>query len=82
MIAFAQTLPHGKEVAFGIVMIQSMVVSFGFILPTNAPQNMLCYATGAFSTAQFAKVGVTLTLVGLGLIILFSATIWPMMGLV
>jgi di/tricarboxylate transporter len=43
---------------------------------------MLCYATGAFSTAQFAKVGVTLTLVGLGLIILFSATIWPMMGLV
>lgn len=36
---------------------QSFVVSFGFILPTNAPQNMLCYGTGAFTIAQFAKVG-------------------------
>jgi anion transporter len=80
MIAFAETLPYGRETAFGIVMIQSMVVSFGFILPTNAPQNMLCYATGAFSTMQFAKVGIVLTLAGLGLLVLFSATIWPMMG--
>ncbi|KAA3497963.1 hypothetical protein DXM27_24820 [Rhizobium rhizogenes] len=81
MIAFAQTLPHGEEVAFGIVMIQSLVVSFGFILPTNAPQNMLCYATGAFTTGQFAKVGLAVTVAGLLLLVLFSATIWPMMGL-
>lgn len=80
MMAFAQTLPVSKETAFGIVMIQSMVVSFGFILPTNAPQNMLCYGTGAFTTAQFAKVGVVLTLAGFLLILLLSATIWPMMG--
>ncbi|WP_201451766.1 SLC13 family permease [Rhodovarius lipocyclicus] len=80
MVAFAQTLPYGKETAFGIVLIQSFVVSFGFILPTNAPQNMLCYGTGAFSIAQFAKVGVVVTVAGLGLIVLFSATIWPMMG--
>ena len=69
-----------KETAFGIVMIQSFVVSFGFILPTNAPQNMLCYGTGAFGTSQFAKVGLLLTLAGLGLILLLSATLWPMMG--
>ena len=80
MIAFAQTLPFGQETVFGIVMIQAMVVSFGFILPTNAPQNMLCYATGAFSTLQFAKVGIVVTLAGLALLVLFSATIWPMMG--
>ncbi len=80
MIAFANTLPFGKETAFGIVMIQSLVVSFGFILPTNAPQNMLCYGTGAFSTIQFAKVGVVMTLAGLMLLVLFAATVWPMMG--
>lgn len=79
-IAFAQTLPVSKETAFGIVMIQSFVVSFGFILPTNAPQNMLCYGTGAFNTMQFAKVGVVMTLAGLALILLLSATVWPMMG--
>ncbi|MFH5926673.1 anion permease [Roseomonas xinghualingensis] len=81
MIAFAQTLPFERETIFGIVMIQAMVVSFGFILPTNAPQNMLCYSTGAFSTREFAKVGIVLTVAGLALLVLFSATIWPMMGL-
>ncbi|MGK7865421.1 SLC13 family permease [Falsiroseomonas sp. E2-1-a4] len=80
MIAFAQTLPFGPQTIFGIVMIQAYVVSFGFILPTNAPQNMLCYGTGAFTTMQFAKVGVVMTVAGLGLILLLSATIWPMMG--
>ena len=80
MIAFTQTLPVSKETAFGIVMIQSMVVSFGFILPTNAPQNMLCYGTNAFSTPQFAKVGLVITFSGLGLILLLSATVWPWMG--
>ena len=80
MIAFTQTLPFGPQAAFGIVLIQSFVVSFGFILPTNAPQNMLCYGTGAFSTIQFAKVGVVMTVVGLALIWLLSVTLWPMMG--
>lgn len=81
MIAFTQTLPVSPETAFGIVMIQSFVVSFGFILPTNAPQNMLCYGTNAFNTAQFAKVGIVVTLAGLGLILLLSATLWPAMGM-
>ncbi len=80
MIAFANTLPYGKETAFGIVLIQSFVVSFGFVLPTNAPQNMLCYGTGSFTIAQFAKVGTVVTVAGLLLIVLLSATIWPMMG--
>ena len=79
-ITLTQTLPVSPETAFGIVMIQSFVVSFGFILPTNAPQNMLCYGTNAFNTAQFAKVGVVVTLAGLGLILLLSATLWPAMG--
>lgn len=80
MIAFSLSLPVPRETAFGIVLIQSFVVSFGFILPTNAPQNMLCYGTGAFALTQFAKVGIVMTVAGLALILLLSATVWPMMG--
>ncbi|WP_207553612.1 SLC13 family permease, partial [Teichococcus deserti] len=80
VIAFSQTLPVAANTAFGIVLIQSFVVSFGFILPTNAPQNMLCYGTGAFAMTQFAKVGLIVTIAGFALILLLSATIWPMMG--
>ena len=80
MIAFTKTLPVSPETALGIVMIQSFVVSFGFILPTNAPQNMLCYGTNAFTVDQFAKVGIIITLAGLGLILLLSSTLWPAMG--
>lgn len=80
MIAFAQTLPVEAHTAFGIVLIQSFVVSFGFVLPTNAPQNMLAYGTGSFSVPDFAKVGVLITLGGLALIVLLAMTVWPMMG--
>ncbi len=80
VIAFSQTLPVSQNTAFGIVLIQSFVVSFGFILPTNAPQNMLCYGTGAFRLTEFAKVGLVITVAGYALILLLSVTIWPMMG--
>lgn len=80
MIAFTQTLPVSPETAFGIVMIQCFVVSFGFILPTNAPQNMLCYGTNAFTVSQFAKVGIVVTVFGLGWILVLSSTVWQWMG--
>ncbi|QDQ88221.1 DASS family sodium-coupled anion symporter [Alcaligenaceae bacterium SJ-26] len=81
VIAFAQTLPYETPILFGIVFIQSMVVSFGFILPPNAPQNMLCIATGAFSTAQFARIGLATTVIGLLLVTLLSLTYWPLIGI-
>lgn len=80
VIAFARTLPVAPETGFGLVLIQGFVVSFGFVLPANAPQNMLCYGTGAFTTAQFAKLGVLATIIGFGLILLLSVTFWPAMG--
>lgn len=80
VIAFSQTLPYDRATMFGIVFVQSMVVSFGFILPPNAPQNMLCIATGAFDTTQFVKVGLIITIVGLLLVTLLSVTYWPLLG--
>jgi anion transporter len=80
MIAFAQQLPPSTGNAFGIVLIQQFVVSIGFILPMNAPQNMLCYGTGAFDTRTFALIGVPLTIAGYLVILALSATVWPAMG--
>lgn len=80
-IALASTLdlPGG---GIGFVIIQQFVISFGFLLPVSAPQNMLAYGTGAFTTKQFLKAGIPLTIVGYLLILLLSATYWKWMGLV
>lgn len=79
-IALAATLdvPNG---GIGFVVIQQFVICFGFLLPISAPQNMLAYGTGAFSTRQFLKAGIPLTIVGYLLILLLSATYWQWIGL-
>ncbi len=65
----------------GFVLIQQFVISFGFLLPVSAPQNMLAYGTGAFGVKDFLKSGVPLTIIGYLLILLFSATYWQWVGL-
>ena len=80
-IALAATLdvPNG---GLGFVVIQQFVICFGFLLPVSAPQNMLAYGTGAFTTQQFLKTGIPLTVIGYLLVLLFSATYWNWLGLV
>jgi anion transporter len=80
-IALAATLPVPDQ-GLGFIIIQQFVISFGFLLPVSAPQNMLAYGTGTFTTKQFLKVGIPLTLVGYVLVLIFSATYWNWMGLV
>ncbi|PIC96623.1 hypothetical protein CSV69_06760 [Sporosarcina sp. P26b] len=65
----------------GFVLIQQFVISFGFLLPVSAPQNMLAYGTGAFTVKDFLKTGVPLTVIGYLLILLLSATYWQWIGL-
>lgn len=78
-IALSTTLPDVNHVGF--VLIQQFVISFGFLLPISAPQNMLAYGTGAFTTKDFLKSGIPLTIFGYILILLFSATYWKWIGL-
>ncbi|MCG7343568.1 anion permease [Sporosarcina sp. ACRSL] len=65
----------------GFVLIQQFVISFGFLLPVSAPQNMLAYGTGAFTVKDFLKSGIPLTVIGYLLILLFSVTYWKWIGL-
>jgi di/tricarboxylate transporter len=53
-----------REGGLGFVVIQQFVISFGFLLPVSAPQNMLGYGTGAFTAKQFLKTGIPLTVLG------------------
>jgi anion transporter len=66
----------------GMTMILQFVVSFGFILPVNAPQNMVAYSTDTFEVKDFIRTGIPLTFIAYGLIIVFSATYWKFLGLV
>ncbi|MDF2572328.1 MAG: anion transporter [Sporomusa sp.] len=66
----------------GMTMILQYVVSFGFILPVNAPQNMVAYGTETFEVRDFIKTGIPLTIIAYLLILLLGATYWKWLGLI
>ena len=66
----------------GMTMLLQFVVSFGFILVVNAPQNMVAYGTDTFSARDFVRTGLVLTVIALGLVMLLGATYWRWLGYV
>ncbi len=66
--------------AVGMTMLLQFVVSFGFILPVNAPQNMIAYGTDTFDARDFVRTGLVITLAASALLVIFSLTYWPWMG--
>ncbi|WP_460489277.1 anion permease [Curvibacter fontanus] len=58
---------------------QSMV-SFGFILPVNAPRNLVAYGTDTVAVRDFVRTGLVLTVIGFALVLLLKATYWQWMG--
>ena len=64
----------------GMTMLLQFVVSFGFILVVNAPQNMVAYGTETFAARDFVRTGLVLTLVAFGLVMLLGATYWRWLG--
>lgn len=78
-IALSATLPNVDQIGF--VLVQQFVICFGFLLPISAPQNMLAYGTGAFTTKDFLKSGIPLTIFAYILVLVFSATYWKWIGL-
>ena len=64
----------------GMTMLLQFVVSFGFILPVNAPQNMIAYGTDTFEARDFIRTGLVITVVAAALLVIFSLTYWPWMG--
>ena len=73
---------HNALNVVGMTVILQYVICFGFILPVNAPQNMVAFSTGAFAAKDFIKTGIPLTMIAYGTILLLSATYWKFLGLV
>ena len=63
-----------------MTMLLQFVVSFGFILPVNAPQNMIAYGTGTFDSRDFVRTGLIIPLSAFALLVVFLMTYWPRMG--
>jgi anion transporter len=66
----------------GVTMILQFVVSFGFLLVVNAPQNMVVFGTGTFTGRDFLRSGLLITLAGYLLVLLLTATWWDWLGYV
>jgi anion transporter len=66
----------------GMTMLLQFVVSFGFILVVNAPQNMVAYGTETFEARDFVRTGLVLTIIAFVLVMLLSATYWRWLGYV
>lgn len=64
----------------GMTMLLQFVVSFGFILPVNAPQNMIAYGTDTFEARDFVRTGLVITVAATVLLVIFALTYWPWMG--
>lgn len=64
----------------GVTMLLAYTISFGFILPINAPQNMVCLSTETFTPTQFARIGIVLTIIGYILMLVFALTWWRWLG--
>lgn len=82
MISILKELKAPGISMVGMTMILQYVVCFGFILPVNAPQNMIAYGTGTFTVKDFMKVGIPFTIAGFVLLMVFAVTYWSWLGLV
>lgn len=52
------------------------VILVGFILPVNAPQNMVAFSTETFEARTFVKTGIPLTIIAFAVIMLMSVSYW------
>jgi len=68
--------------AIGMTMLLQFVVSFGFILVVNSPQNMVAYGTETFEARDFVRTGLALTVIAFALVMLLGATYWHWLGYV
>lgn len=73
---------HSPINVVGMTMILQYVICFGFILPVNAPQNMIAFSTETFEAKDFIRVGIPLTIIAYLLILLLAATYWKWLGIV
>lgn len=82
VIAVLQAVATPGINVIGLTMLLQFVVSFGFILVVNAPQNMVAYGTETFEARDFVRTGIVITVVAFALVMALGATYWRWLGYV
>jgi anion transporter len=82
VIAVLQGVATPNINVVGMTMLLQFVVSFGFILVVNAPQNMVAYGTETFEARDFVRTGLVLTMIALALVMVLGGTYWRWLGYV
>jgi solute carrier family 13 (sodium-dependent dicarboxylate transporter), member 2/3/5 len=82
VIAVLQSVATPGINIVGMTMLLQFVVSFGFILVVNAPQNMVAYGTDTFVARDFVRTGLVLTVIAFALVMTLGATYWRWLGYV
>lgn len=82
VIAVLQSVQTPGINVIGMTMILQYTICFGYILPVNAPQNMIAYSTGYITANDFLKTGIPMTIAALVMIWVFSVTYWHWLGYV
>ncbi|MFD2029288.1 SLC13 family permease [Ancylobacter dichloromethanicus] len=82
VIAVLQSVSTPGINIIGMTILLQFVVSFGFILVVNAPQNMVAYGTETFEAKDFVRTGLVLTVIAFALVMLLGATYWKWIGYV
>ncbi|MDR3469691.1 MAG: DASS family sodium-coupled anion symporter [Xanthobacteraceae bacterium] len=82
VIAVLQKVATPGINVLGMTLILQFVVSFGFILPVNSPQGMLAYGTDTFTSRDFVRTGLVITVLAYVLALVFGATYWRWLGYV
>jgi len=82
VIAVLQKVQTPGINVLGMTLVLQFVVSFGFILPVNSPQGMFAYGTDTFTSRDFVRTGLVITLLAYALTLVFGATYWHWLGYV
>lgn len=82
VIAVLQSVDGPGIHILGMTMILQYTICFGYILPVNAPQNMIAYSTGYVTAGDFLRTGIPMTIAALVLLWIFSLTYWHWLGYV
>ncbi|WP_127841169.1 SLC13 family permease [Actinomyces wuliandei] len=64
-----------------IAVVLALACSLGMSLPISTPPNAIAYATGEVSTADMARTGVIVGLLGTVVLVLAMPPLWSLMGL-
>ncbi len=86
LVPLAVTLGASGILAEGVSFEMNAVIiavgaSLGMALPISTPPNAIAMSTGMLRTADMAKMGILIGIVGLIIALALSQVLWPLLGL-